>query len=33
MARNQEVGFKHVEFEMSFRLPSGNVKQAWGIGV
>lgn len=30
MDRNQEVGFKHVESEITFRHPGGNVKQAVG---
>lgn len=28
--RNQEVGFKYFEFEISCRHPGGNVKQAVG---
>lgn len=30
MDRNQAFVFEHVEFEISFRHPGGNVKQAVG---
>lgn len=30
MGRSQEFGFKHVEFEIAFGHPGGNVRQAVG---